>query len=74
MTGSIKIDKDIPLPQGNGGKSMFPWRTMEVGDSFFAPGKKQIDRRTADASYGIKTKTSRVVENGVEGVRVWRIA
>ena len=38
----IEIQKGIPMPARPGGTgriAQYPWRTMEVGDSFFIPGK-----------------------------------
>ena len=57
---------------------IFPYANMEVGDSFFMP-----TIRTAYAHYIIDTTSKRVdmrmkvqtvVEDGVLGVRAWRIA
>lgn len=54
----------------------YPWRTMAVGESFFAPGRDSTsihcDARKYHRPLRFKTKT-RVV-NGVRGVRVWRVA
>lgn len=54
----------------------YPWRTMEVGDSFLAFGVSghQI-RNTARTYHRPKVFTTRTVQvHGVVGVRVWRIA
>lgn len=88
----FQVDKSIPLPTIN--KSLnfkkqwrFPVLTMEVGDSFFAPGYVQRasqrmfgSEKTLNTSGwrkavpGSKWTTRLVVENGVRGVRVWRVA
>ena len=57
---------------------VFPYTTMEVGDSFFMPTV-----RTAYAHYiidltskrvDVRMKVHTVVEDGVLGVRAWRMA
>ena len=72
----IKVDKNIPMPprKTNMGSSKYPFPTMDVGDSFFLAG-------AAKGKFGgllYKNKPKRfaprnVVENGISGVRVWRI-
>ena len=56
---------------------IFPYANMQVGDSFFMPTV-----RTAYAHYiidvtskrvDIRVKVQTVVEDGVLGVRVWRV-
>ena len=73
----IKIDKNVPLPKLRSPLNKYPWADMQVGDSFFIPQ----DPATVRASLysctkwaRIKIATRRVTENGVEGIRVWRIA
>jgi hypothetical protein len=68
----ITIDKGIPLPEH---KTHYPFREMEVGDSFFT--KRSRQNISAIARYWAKKEnytfaTRDVVEKGVEGVRVWR--
>jgi len=57
---------------------VFPYQGMEIGDSFFMPTV-----RPAYAHYiidltskkvGIRVKTYTVVDDGVLGVRAWRVA
>lgn len=56
--------------------SKYPWRTMAVGESFFAPGRTSTsihgDRRKYHSDIRIRARA--VVVRGVRGVRVWRIA
>lgn len=70
---TIKIDKGVPIPNGSGGYSVYPWAEMEVGDSFFAP-VPGLSGSIAGAArkYGWKFRTQTTVENGIKGVRVWR--
>lgn len=84
----IAIDKGIPVPAVNNGRSTakWPFAQMQPGDSFFAAGcvqtnaQKKNGERIIAANNGKRCIpgskwTSRcVVENGVSGVRIWRVA
>jgi len=69
----IKIEKGIPAPKANrGARTLYPWREMEVGDSFLIPFATDGKRRgiySCASRLGIKIAT-RTVEGGV---RIWRI-
>jgi hypothetical protein len=82
-----KIEKGVPVPpivrKGVTHKTKYPWREMEVGDSFFVPRPDGKDVKIMQtcfsgkkraARFGIRTKTRQWTENGVLGIRVWRIA
>lgn len=70
----IKIEKGIPIPPGAGGWRKYPLGEMEIGDSFFAPGRKAGDISGGFAYHkGKKFSARTCAENGVDGVRVWRI-
>jgi len=75
----ITIDKDIPIPTKMqlGRRSKYPFDIMDVGDSFFVPGRDgksfggtvtAARKRYTDMSFEMRT----VKEDGVVGVRVWR--
>jgi hypothetical protein len=69
----ITIDKNIPIPELRGRKRLLPLGEMEVGDSFFTTATSHASIRTAPhlpKRFTIRT----VTENGVKGLRVWRIA
>lgn len=57
---------------------VFPYSGMSVGDSFFIPTMKPaymtyvID--TTAKKFGIKAKVFTTTEDGVLGVRAWRVA
>lgn len=69
----LKIDKNVPLPPIQTIKYPFPF--MEVGDSFFAPGKDSSFFGTYVTKYPGRKFTTRVVtEKLVKGVRIWRTA
>lgn len=75
----IQIDKGIPIPTKMqlGRKSKYPFDIMDVGDSFFVPGRDGKNfggtvtaarKRYPELSFEMRT----VKEGGVVGVRVWR--
>jgi hypothetical protein len=71
-----KIEKGIPRVSKQGVPRKYPWREMDVGDSFFV-GNRSIQHMsscagTAAKSIGGGVKFSTGKENG--GTRVWRIA
>ena len=68
----IEITKGLPTPHR--GRSKYPFRDMELGDSVFAPGSTVIGLHGCARRHRPMRFTCRsVVENGVSGVRVWRI-
>ena len=70
---TIEITKGVPAPRGR--KSKYPFRDMDVGDSFFAPGSSVIGIHGCARRHRPMRFTCRsVVENGIAGIRVWRIA
>lgn len=82
----IKIDKGIPLPKlANSLKgAIYPWASMEIGDSFFAAGTKHpsvkglgkvfSSRQGKSTVPKSKWSTRTAIENGVSGIRCWRVA
>ena len=71
----FKVEKGIPIQSWG---TSYPWDEMEVGDSFFAEGKKinvltsavsSRRKKYPEETYAARTRT----ENGVKGVRVWRV-
>ena len=71
MTFEIASNIPIPNPQ-KGRRAKYPWRVMEVGDSFFVPDKKTnfIAGVAWHQKYRYGTEWTCRAENG--GVRVWR--
>lgn len=67
---AIKIDKNVPIPSAQRKGSKYPWAQMQVGDSFFVPGKAKGLYQAAKAN-NIKITVRTVKEKGKEGVRVW---
>ena len=72
-TDTIEITKGLPTPHR--GRTKYPFRDMELGDSFFAPGSSVIGIHGCARRHRPMRFTCRsVVENGIAGIRVWRIA
>ncbi len=72
---TFKIDKGIELPPERV-KNSYPWKELSIGDSFFVPNMRSGARQglqSISARHGIRIAVRSVVENGVKGVRVWRI-
>ena len=67
----IKIEKNVPLPEdGRRKKTIYPFKTMDVGDSFVT-NVKHGHQSAATASFRYKPRrfTAREVEGGW---RIWR--
>lgn len=72
----IKIDKDFPTPAEDiTNPSKYPWRAMEIGDSFFAPGRRpgtiSAPPRLIAAGHKFVKRTE--TNGDTTGVRIWRI-
>lgn len=77
------IDKGVPIPPINKAykgstNPVYPWHRMEIGDSFFVgDARTNIVTRMAcqtSARFPMKFTCRTLTENGVRGVRVWRVA
>ena len=67
---SVKIDKGIPMPtNGRGVGPKYPWRTMEVGNSFLGPSSLRMNLTKMNHYYAPKHFIGRLTSNGC---RVWR--
>jgi hypothetical protein len=77
------IDHDVPMAKGNAGRPpVYPFNKMIVGDSFFISCfrhqqsekanrvRRAAWRRMGKGAVSVKS----VFENGVYGVRVYRVA
>lgn len=68
---------NIPIPRIRTNQAKYPWDKMWVGASFFVPGASpsgmSATMKYAAKKRGWKFTRRTVVENGVKGVRVWRI-
>lgn len=76
----IPIDKGMHMPHnGAGNRPKYPFRSMEIGDSFFVagdpPGKKSANVMSmARRHLPMRFASRQVTEGGQRGIRVWRIA
>jgi hypothetical protein len=83
------IEKAIPVPPAKkpGPEAKFPWAQIQPGESFFVPGgrlSRRDSRRGTAKIVGCTTgyrlikgsswNKRAVTENGVNGVRVWRVS
>jgi hypothetical protein len=57
-----------------GGRSVWPFRQMEIGESFFVSGVRRNNISAAAARYTDRSFACQAkIERGAEGVRVWRV-
>ena len=76
----MKVDNSIPIPKIRQGNKKYPWdEVKKKGDSFFVPldGDKINNLHNSLNSCArahFKATVRRVTENGIRGIRVWRIA
>lgn len=79
--GEFVVQHGIPLPRPLF-RAKYPFAIMEVGDSFFAPCKRRVNgqesvtvaARKFAKSKGMRFASRTLTEDGVRGVRVWRVA
>jgi hypothetical protein len=81
----FEILSGIPIPEGRGVGTKYPWELLEVGQMFFVPGGKVATWHTsvsgrnkaqtgARGEDGKKYRAAKyTTPKGVEGVGVWRI-
>jgi len=74
----MKINNNIPLPQGN--REKFPFNNMEVGDSFIASNDPsefseviQVIKERNKAGDG-RLFFWHIVDEPIESMRVWRVS
>lgn len=68
----FEVEKGIPAPETRGKEAKYPWKEMEVGDSFLITEPPKYIRNMASQAgrvNGLKFS----VRTLPEGVRVWRV-
>ena len=72
----FKIDKNVPMPKGvrGPGKTKYPWREMEIGDSFLLPAECKYPDQFAGSPNKHMAPLRFAVRKTPEGYRLWRIA
>jgi len=76
----MMIDSHIPPPR-DATAPRYPFRKMKPGDSVFYPGTNTRERqhpaysyaKTLQKRHGLRFTLRSVVEDGVKGIRIWRI-
>ena len=74
---AIRIESGIPAPttKYQGGKEVYPFSQLEIGQSLFAPHSEYDANRVRSAAYaagkrlGMKFRT----QTNKHGIRVWRV-
>jgi len=66
---AVELSKDVPLPEP---KIRYPYRAMEVGDSFMVHGGKLQVVCNANYRAGKRLGMTFIARREPEGVRVWR--
>ena len=76
MAYELKSDKPVPAPR-MGAVPKYPWREMNIGEYFFVPRtdyKNENYRPKPNAALNMKIATRKRCENGITGIKIWRIA
>jgi hypothetical protein len=72
---TIKVEKGIPIPaRGSNRGSTYPYKQLEVGDSFYVKGKTAAKFSASAYNQARKAGIKVTVRNEKDGVRVWRTA
>jgi len=73
----IQLDNDVPVPSTSPRPTLYPFRDMEVGQSFFVPNKTPVQLSSSKAyatrRTGFRFICRTVTDWDVKGTRVWRI-
>jgi hypothetical protein len=73
---AMKIDKNIPMPIARNPYIKLPFDQMQIGDSFFTEMSKFVLRNRmsiASMKFNMRFTGRTVIEDGVQGIRVWRV-
>jgi hypothetical protein len=71
--GIDNIDR-YPVPNRDKGRpTKYPWRELQIGQSFFAPSTR-VNTAIWSRKTGFRYTQRHVRECGSQGIRVWRIA
>ena len=68
---NVGLDKDVPLPEA---RKRYPYKEMEVGDSFFVEGGGIQNICNQNYRTGKKLGRSFIARKEDNGVRVWRVS
>lgn len=68
----FEIEKGVAIPRGRGRAGMYPFRKMEVGDSFFVPGATAKHLSSCACQFSARHGWKFSVRTVDGGARVWR--
>jgi hypothetical protein len=74
--GKYKIEKGIEMPDYGNSYTEFPFKIMEVGDSFEIPAHKRGSAMSSSRSWGVRQTPERKFSSRTTSeskVRIWRI-
>jgi len=73
MRRKIEIDKHVPLPPEEVKRTdKYPFKTMEIGDSFYAYNVTRASLTSAAKYAGVKLGFTFICRAEDEGARCWR--
>jgi hypothetical protein len=80
MPVEFNVERGVPIPPKGYGKNIYPWRSMETGDSFMVPCpaiSKETERlfntlTKCANNHRLKTGKRFTMRRVMEGIRVWR--
>ena len=75
LSPGVRIDRNIPFPPPStrGRLPIYPWRILEVGESFLVDSSK-VSMHSQASLMGAKTGKRFSVRSTEAGLRVWRTA
>jgi hypothetical protein len=76
MIEQFQICSHIAVPPRKGREPNVPFRELGIGQSFFVPypQDKRLNPTYWRRATGFKFTYRRIVEGGIDGIHVWRIA
>ena len=71
----FKVENNVPLPESKYGlgTGKYPWHQLLPGQSFFVPEHHLSNPKHRPSTPLFKTRSRVCVENGIKGVRVWKV-
>lgn len=78
----FNVEKDIPIAKAKSSNNIYPFGSMEIGDSFVVPLKYKAIQKARMSLWNMLNKYNKVnsknykiiTRSTSEGLRVWRIA
>lgn len=74
----FEIESGIEIPERQKRQSKYPFSKLEIGESFFIPGKTKVQfvstAHTSARRVGIRVRVWDAEKDSVQGVRVGRVS